>query len=333
MARPSLKALPLPSFLQVSAAVPSLKEGVHWSSGPDMPERLLAAAAVEIGGAIYIGGGPGEDSSPSQVYKLLLDTLQWLTLPRPQHPVMFFTLAGCKGLVHMLGGLYDPLNKPEKAKQVSGSVLTFDEQALCPWAEKLPSLPTPRYSATAVSSDSYIVIAGGELGAERLSSIEVIDTSVERPSWYNVGVLPEPIHGPRMVVWKDKLVVGLGMVFEFFTRTLYTIPLSKLLKKDLPVTASAWTKLSDTPRKRSALAVICEQLVTIGGTDAEKTPQTKCAVYDPRKKCWNEFSNLSMRRALPAAVSTDQGIFVIGGIFSVGHCLTKTTEIGMLQNH
>lgn len=298
-----------------------------------MPERLLAAAAVEVGGAIYVGGGPGEDTSLTQVYKLLLDTLQWLTLPRPQYHVIFFTLAGCKGLVHMLGGLYTPYNKPKGAKLVSGSVLTFDEQASCPWVERLPSLITPRHSANAVSIGSYIVIAGGELGDERLSSIEVIDTAVEHPSWYEVGVLPDPIHGPRMVVWQDKLVVGLGIVFEYFTRRLYTIPLSKLMKKDLPVTASMWGKLPDAPLKRSALAVICGQLVTIGGSDAEKTPQTKCAVCDPRKKCWNEFSNIGLRRALPAAVSTDQGIFVIGGVLSMGHSLTKTTEIGLMQNH
>ena len=297
-----------------------------------MPERLLAAAAVEVGGAIYIGGGPGEDSAPSHVYKLLLDTLQWLTLPRPTYPVMFFTLAGSGGLLHMLGGLYSPLNKPQGAEQVSGSVLTFDEQAVCPWVEKLPSLLTPRYSANAVSVGSYIVITGGELSGERSSSIEVIDTSVEHPSWYNVGVIPEPIHGPRMTVWQDKLVVGLGIVFEFFTRRLYTIPFSKVLKKDLPLTENMWNKLPDAPRKRSALAVVCGQLVTIGGTDTEKTPQRECAVFDTRKKCWNEFSPLGMQRALPAAVSTDQGIFVIGGVFSTGHFLTKTTEIGVLQN-
>ena len=306
---------------------------MQWCSGPDMPARMLVAAAVEVGGAIYIGGGPGEDSSLFQVYKLLLDTLQWLTLPLPQHRVMFFTLAGCGGSVHMLGGLYSPLTKPQGAKHESGSVLTFDEHAACPWVEKLPPMSTPRHSANAVSIGSYIVIAGGELGDKRLSSVEVIDTSVEQPSWYNVGVLPEPMHGPRMVVWQDKLVVGLGIVIDFFVRRMYTIPLSKLLKKDLPITESVWNKLPEAPLKRSALAVLCEQLVTIGGSDSEKTPQASCTVFDPRKKCWNEFSQVAVQRALPAAVSTDQGIFVIGGVFGVGHCLTRTTEIGVLQYH
>ena len=306
---------------------------MQWCSGPDMPARMLVAAAVEVGGAIYIGGGPGEDSSLFQVYKLLLDTLQWLTLPLPQHRVMFFTLAGCGGSVHMLGGLYSPRTKPQGAKHESGLVLTFDEHAACPWVERLPSLSTPRHSANAVSIGSYIVIAGGELGDKRLSSVEVIDTSVEHPSWYNVGVLPEPMHGPRMVVWQDKLVVGLGIVFKFFMSTVYTIPVSKLLKKDLPITEGLWNKLPVAPRKRSALAVICGQLVTIGGIDSERTPQAKCDVFDPQRKCWNEFSQLGVRRASTAAINTNQCIFVIGGVFSTGHCLTKTTEIGVLQYH
>ena len=148
-----------------------------------MPIKMgTTVQSVVIGDIVYVGGGwAGNDSDEHTVMKLDLQRQEWTKLP--QYSAKCFAITSFNGQLVLVGGCDLETGKPTNqiAVLVSGD-----------WTHPYPPMNIAQSSSTAVSFNSYIIVAGGydydgQLG---ISSVEVLDVTSRR--WYTAESLPNP---------------------------------------------------------------------------------------------------------------------------------------------
>ena len=150
------------------------------------------------------------------------------------------------------------------------------------WHPSLPPMTVARRSASAVSSASHIIVAGGlvtspnSLTVSGTDSVEYFDGH----SWMMAQSLP-------MACWNMKSTLHNGMWYfggggnegrEVFSATVQAI----LDSTELPAQSQVWSKLPQMPDRTCSIASIGQQLVAIGGRPVNPT----ISAYIPHTQSW-----------------------------------------------
>ena len=157
----------------------------------------------------------------------------------------------------------------------SQSIIAVWDVSSKSWQYPYPPMPTPRYSAMAISCQHYLIILGGFVGSASVGNavavVEVLDTS--RSQWYIAkSLIPKPCRLKQCVVVGDSLYL-LGshinsyrqLIFECSVRTLISLATS-----ESTATHPTWKTLPDTQLQFCSFLTYKDSLLAVGGLRSQR---------------------------------------------------------------
>ena len=102
------------------------------------------------------------------------------------------------------------------------------------WTEEFPPMPTKRRWTTALSTETTLIVAGGQGVDNRvLSKLEVMNT--ENHQWFTAADLPEPMYlASATVIRAQVYMLGGNNKDLAYTKSVYTCSVSALLQSYVP---------------------------------------------------------------------------------------------------
>ena len=153
------------------------------------PEKMRRGSAAADSNMAYFHG----DGSTT-VHSYDSNTREWRQLPATPHT--HSTLVVVHHVLTMVGG------------QISGratdSLLSLmGEGRDIKWLPNLPAMPTKRYETAAVCSGRSLIVAGGNDGRNKLSTVEVLDTDTRQ--WSIASSLTHPFSDATISICGERL--------------------------------------------------------------------------------------------------------------------------------
>ena len=303
------------------STIPDLLSGpvnIKWEKGAPAPLTSAGHTAVLYNGVIYVGGGEYINSNGD--YKINIyhpDTNEWDDCIDTPHKSFTMTVLGDKLIV--VGG---QIGRRSKA---TNKLLTLQGGQ---W-EDYSQMPTARWSASAVSHQSMMIVMGGkDDDYQILSTTELLYSTTGQ--WVKCNDLPQPLYFLQSVIVGDMLYTIGGRIGDHKdSKAVYAAPLHSLSNHQLE-----WEQLADTPWKGSAaVSVNNKYLLAVGGDGVH---DTVCVLKNERAgsmitfTSWESIGTLPKVHGLTSAVSVGNQIIVIGGTKEEGY-KHDTVNIGTFQ--
>lgn len=285
----------------------------NWTSIKDSaPCHFMGGSVTTLAGKVY-----ASRPHSSIIYEYNPENLTWLVLPS-LCPVENFTLVSHIGKVLAVGGVMGVAYNGEHRK-VSNVVYACDVlSSSLSWSDTLIGpMYYPRSLPAALSSNTYLVVAGG-LDDKNcpLSHVEIHNGSY----WYTGSNLPVPFSTLSAVIDNDTIYItgevkGKGSV-------LCSVTLSRLYEQSSsyykPRLFTLWQKI-ESPLSGGSLVVVRGDLFLIGGNDVSRSngyPQYNGNIYQLKrneKKFSIEEGPEARGRCLVTQLPSNRGVMVFGG--------------------
>jgi serine/threonine protein kinase len=298
------------------------------SEQTDTPVRMRMEAAVINGDVVYFMGADG------RLYSYSLTSKYWHRLP--DCPYEGITLAIVKSLVTAIGGISRDLRKVTNML----NCLKFDGEQPKWLLNHYPPMPTERYNATAVSTDNFLIVAGGQRGDKCLNVVEVMDT--DSLEWTTVASLPYPFNGTSLTVCRDKVYMlgGWGDEVGSQPQSILACSLADLFHSGSSGSAQQrrdfWHSISSVPVNNSTYTTLCTVSVreripellacTVGPSESvsanyQNTPNSGTIYrYNQITSMWEFVDNMPLVRVCCTVVMVSNSeMMVIGEVDNVSH--------------
>ena len=296
------------------------KKTVKWKELAPLPVGHSAHTAVLLSGSVYVGGGfekgsTGDDQDSCRLDVYNLTTNQWSASPITT-PYCLFGMTVLDNKLIIAGGI-------TKDDEVVKKVLVLNAGQWKDYSE----MPTARVWATAVGYHSMLIVVGGVIEVEddftKASTTELLDTT--NGCWYSCNNLPSPHQQLQAAIMNDKLYL-LGGFDENDkpSEQAFVASLDSLLTHQLN-----WQSVPNIPWCGSALIVLYNKLLTVGGGAQESCTSEVC-IFNQSTGHWEHLTNFPAARFLPAAVGMADNILVIGGFTNKAKS-SNTVWIGMFE--
>ena len=247
-----------------------------------MNMRMEFGQAVRIKNKVYFGGGLG---CGPEVYVYDPVTEKFDTLPPTS--VQGFAMALYQQQLVLVGGIDVATKKP------TGNIAIWDENKRS-WSHSLPSMPTPRKYAAAVSYGAFLITAGGSSQTTATNVVEIYNGSSKQ--WFTAQSLPQACQLMRSFEHSHHWFLTGG---EEQKTSVYYTSLDSLVNDDDPTKTSkheVWKKIpTNTPLKSSSIAVVKNRLLAIGGWALESAIAGSSAIYGyfPSSQTWKEIGDMT----------------------------------------
>ena len=258
----------------------------------------------------------------NRIYAYDTTSCDWSQLP--DCPYSECSLVIVKTLLTTVGGFNRCLKITNKLFSLTG-----DDEGQN-WNDVFPPMPTKREYAAALSTGSYLIIAGGEKAGEVvLQTVEVMNIETRR--WSVVADLPEPLSQLSITLCGDRVyLLGGKDASRKPSQSVYACKIPQLLEtsKSKPV----WNRRTDLLVTNSTCVTFNGHLLAIGGEHCDSTgkPTTAVQRYDPISNSWKVVGQmLSIRSKCFAAVLPDNQLMVVGGCSGI---YGPTDTVAFAQN-
>ena len=261
---------------------------------------MTDAHAVVLGNKVYVGGGDTPTTTQdSNIYVCdFTRGIAWRTL---KHSTRYPALTTYQERLVLVGGLNPSTHKPTNQLWVME-----DEQT---WTQPLPPMPTPRWEASAVSTQQYLITAGG-VDHHSSNVVEVYNGK----QWVTTDPLPKYCYSMKSTLHDGFLYLMGG---EGQGRSVFQCSL-QLLTRYSPKKQSLWNSIQDAPYDYCSISTFGRALVAVGGQGNGK--QKSLHVYDPLTRSWVHAGEMPEAVDSTCTVTLPSGeMLVIGG-------MTKTTD-------
>ena len=282
-----------------------------------------AVQSVVMQGRLYVGGGwAGDDNDNNYtVVEFDINSRRWTTLPL--YEASFFAMTATSTQLVLVGG---------EGEHGASKVLGVWGPDRNEWSHPYPEMPTGRSSCSAVVSNEWLVVAGGSLGGNKSSCVEVLNTDSKQ--WYTGP--PTPVAWSHM---KTAVVGGMG----YFMGGEQTRPAAKkvyrlcfqTLASHITSQASSvanreiWKEISGLQLSKSAPLSISGSLLAVGGRNKDGRAVTAIHLYQPDSGEWVKVGDLpSPRATCTCAMITDREVLVTGG--DDGHQTLKRVDLALI---
>ena len=277
---------------------------------------VFNAQAVVLKNKAYIGGGslyPGP-SSRLLVYDFTKNS--WDTL---ETPTDWYALVTFHSQLVLVGGWYPDI------EVATNQLWVLDEQDH--WTQPFPPMTTSHYQASAVSVGDHLIVAGG-YGGSVVVALDVVEM-YDGHQWKQVRSLPRAL-------WCLKSAVLGGNWYlagetEQVCKVYYTSLESLIATSQKAGQTSVWKNLPDAPLQWSTLAVLRNQLITLGtGYDYNS------AVHAYITDSWVHLGDLPVACFSPCALVLPTGdllLVVVGTESGPTSCLFRVKVGGALINY
>ena len=222
----------------------------------------------------------------------------------------------------------------------TNELLSFDENKTKAWTKKFPPMPTKRWWTTAIYTDreDVLIVAGGGLVGEVLSTVEVMDT--ENHQWFTADGLPQPMYCASATVCEDELFMLGGEDSHIYLKSVYTCSVRDLVRSCIGRSrrsyVSVWRQIADLPVTGSTSEYFNDQLLAIGGRIVSQSGNAATAIYmyNSATNSWEIISHMMTNRYnCFTAVPSDNQLVIVGGCNNSAHMpytLTDTVQCAQL---
>lgn len=288
---------------------------LSWSSGVPAPchPNQAFSQVVSIDNKVCVS-----ISDPQQGNTLLfeynLSTKSWNDLPPVD--ISQCSMVFVQNRLTAVGGNCDG--------NYSARVLGLTSYPIPKWALSYPVMHVARALPSCVYADPYLIVAGGDLLSEAISSVEILDTA--KRCWQMVRHVP-----PHFGTFKRMYACSIENTVYFLGGYEGNSLTNRVLKCNLsgllhPKILSPWETLSPVPRVGAVFVVFNGQLLALGGYEEQSyKSSSEIHSYNFKSGKWELVSSLcrTLARGLAAVatVNSKEVIVVVGGNF---------IDIGML---
>lgn len=284
--------------------------------GPNAPIKMRRGSSTLVGNIAYFNTWDSRD-----IFAFNCNTTQWSTLPQCTNS--YSTLTNINNQLTAVGGQQDPYT----FDWATNKLLTYqssDQQ----WVEQYPPMPTRRYAAGVVSTNTHVVVLGGFIsdfgGPKVIRTVEVMDLTIKQ--WSTASPLPYSICLTTTVLCGDTIYLTgghpLGNNFTILSCSIGDLLRSSQsnvrskLRKMLSFLSSqfeVWHKVFCLRHRGSTCVSLRGQLLAIGGYHRD----TSNAIYKYNgDTChWDIIGRMNIARefCLAMALPNDEGFIVVGG--------------------
>ena len=206
-----------------------------------------------------------------------------------------------------------------------------------------PPMPTARSAPISVTTEKFLIVAGGHQGGhvQALDTVEAM--SISDKYWIKVCPMPCPLSASAAVLGDQLYIAGGLSRIRGASKSVLTCSLSDLLPPQSPDPrlhtptsvnkAGVWGRTRDLPLTRSTLIILGGHLLAVGGKDDSKESTSNVYRYDSSTDSWMLTNHMTTKRrtCLAAALTGDQCL-VVGGFVSSHHTAINTVEIAYFSS-
>lgn len=250
----------------------------RWEPVPRMPTPRCAAAAVCLGGRIYVVGGFCGREHLNSMDRFDPRSRRWEHMPEMSERRGYVAAAGDGDSLFTIGGFNGTARL--------SSVERFSPAMRC-WS-RLPPMSMQRQCAAAASLGGLVYVAGGDDGSGSVSTFEAFDPAAA--CWRLLPPMRTRRSGAAAAVVRGRIVVVGGSDGE---------PLGSA--EQFEPGANAWSALPAMRVRRDALgaAAVGDSVYVFGGHDG-LLRQRSMEVLGPRAQGWEERPEHSLGRNFAA---------------------------------
>ena len=277
-----------------------------WRTGKPAPVAMYRCChAAKDNTMVYFSVNGGQHV---YCYNAISDL--WTQLP--DCPNEFSSFVVIHNILTAIGGL---------KRQYSNNVYSLKERRA--WVEEFPPMPTKRSSATAVCTESSLIVAGGYWDAETGCPIEIMN--IISHQWSIAADIPIK----NQIVFASGVICGeqLYILGGMDSKSVYSCSLSDLLQSCRSTSESTaapqrqsniWRELTDLPHSWSTSVSLHGHLLAIGGNrsanNRDKISKLVHA-YKPTTNSWEVISQMSVARwrCFAVALPTTSELMIVGG--------------------
>ena len=290
---------------------------LRWRDGGKAPCKMCGEVVAVDGSVAYFRSMVA--SSLYSVFAYNSANNKWSELPRC--PNRGFSLAVVNSLLTAIGG-----ETPNG--EVTNSLLSLTDDK---WTEQFPPMPTKRWVTAVVCSGRSLVVAGGVLGTNDLSTVEVMNT--ESLQWYTASSLPHSLHQASATLCGDQIYILAGFYSDGkyfnhakYSKSVFTCSLAALLQschspslkaqlKTLSISKpKVWHQLADTPFSFSPCVSLHGRLLIVGGYISDNEESNAIHAYNTVNNSWEVISHMATpRHQSLVAVLPHNELMVVGG--------------------
>ena len=273
-----------------------------WQQCADLPEKCWATSVAELDGNVYVSA---VNSKGGCVSPYMYDSHKdhWVILP--ELPYVRFNLVAVPDKKQLLA-IGGRANKYGVAK-ISNRVFLWDQNWT--WQTPYPSMPTPRFRSSSISSGSTVIVAGGLTCVDSVAmltrAVEVLHISDQNLSdsyWSVVEQLPYGVYEAIPLIIDDNLYIAAGYnKNRASTCDMVTVSIPELLQNS-DKNRQVWYKLPDMPYSSYSINYYQGRLITFTGDRLRKqkdkdVPEWELVplahIYNPDLKCWECVGDIS----------------------------------------
>ena len=291
-----------------------------WRFGGKTSLPVCRGATVVNEGLAYFMNAGGEVCSYNSM------TQEWNEVAKC--PYMDSCLAVVKGLLVAIGGC----KTIQEYDTYSSKLLSLPS-----YNPAFLDMPTRRRSATCVTTDNILVVAGGRIGPLRSDCIDVVEVMKvidhRTQVWSTVASLPHCYARASVAINGDQFYMLGGTDGKGWTKLVLTCSLAQLLQSSFSSSpSSVWQSIAETPAYNSTCATINGHLFAIGGCNANCVPSADIHRYNPRGNSWDYICNIPTRKYLACVAILSTGeVMVVGGKNNEQGCDTDLVEVAALN--
>ena len=201
------------------------------------------------------------------------------------------------------------------------------------WVKIFPPMPTKRVRHTVISTQNYLITAGGVEWGKALSTVEVMDMNTLE--WYTAASLPEPVIMMSATVCGGRLyLLGGQYVNNQPTHAVFTCTLDSLIRSCHPPSqtppytseAGVWQRVADVPVNQSTCTTLNGMVLAVGGRDSDGNVTAAVHMYDAKSDSWPLVGYMPTARYKFLVVALRNRIIAVGG--DRGGSMCSTVECG-----
>lgn len=303
---------PPPTTLKIQWRTPRSKK----SSTKAPTNRIVRGAAVIDKCVVYFSSHLN-----SSIWGYNSTQEQWFAVT--DCPNVFFALAMVDGCLTAIGGQRShgsvaPTNELLSLMEAGG------EHEM--WVEINSPMPTKRTNATAVTTDSVLIVAGGANPPKKLDTVEIMNLANKQ--WSVAMSLPRPVESLSSAYCPATDHVFLMGGDEDGGKAMTAVlicSVEKLLHScarfnRIRESSEVWETLSELSVSHPTCVVVQDHLLALGGIEQgqQKTDSRAVYDYDFSSKSWKPVEMLpSPSHKLLAAVLPSNRLMVVGGFTKV----------------
>ena len=297
-----------------------------WREGKNAPEKMARGTAIVHGNTVYL-----KPAASTKVYSYQNIHGQEQCSQLPENPNKNCGLEIIEGLLTSVGGANNGC---------TNTLLSLTEEGeRKQWSEIFPPMPTPRDTASCITTEQVLVVAGGNDYGSGLATVEVMNISTKQ--WTTVSPLPQKQATLSGTICGDTLYLAGGLNLRDVTpsKSVFACSLPDLLtssnslgsriRRTLSQRQNVWKEVSSLPVVGSTLASFNGHLLAIGGTHKSWNHISDVYRYDPHTDSWNVISQMKIKRSYCLAVTLPEDHLIVVGGCTQG--INKTDSVEILQ--